>query len=48
MVEIAQQRGKSNHSASAWKKKTKWSILEKGVIAQQRGKSRHSTAAFKR
>ena len=37
MVDIAQQRGKSSHSASAWLKV---------VIAQQRGKSSHSKASW--
>ena len=38
MVDMAQQRGKSSHSSSAWKNKTEWRIMEKAVTAQQRGK----------
>ena len=47
-IDIAQQRGKSSHSAAAWKKETYWSIMEKGVIAQLSGKSSDSAAAWKK
>ena len=44
---IAQQRGKSRHSAAALKKVTFWSIMEKGVIAQLCGKSSDSAVAWR-
>ena len=57
-VDIAQeQNGNGRYSAAAWKRKTKWSIIEKVdivgrrgkiVIAQQRGKSSHSGVSLKR
>ena len=47
-VDIAQLRLKSSHSAAAWKKETKWSIIENVVIAQQRRLGRHSTAVLKK
>ena len=47
-VDIAQQRGKSSHSAAAREKGIKWSIVEKVGIVQQHLKSNHSTAAWKK
>ena len=45
---IAQQpRGKSRHSAAAWKKETQHSSVEREDMAQQRGKSRHCVAWWK-
>ena len=45
---MAQQRGKSSHSAAEWKESTWRTSVEKVVIVQQSGKKSLSAAAFKK